>query len=63
MYIYKHTNTTISTGASPDGVVVWADGTVEALEAKNHSPFRDNPMAARVRFLGGWVLGSFHVCV
>ncbi|KAM3567082.1 hypothetical protein VYU27_010767, partial [Nannochloropsis oceanica] len=29
-------------GASPDGVIVWEDGTVEACECKNHAPFREN---------------------
>lgn len=29
-------------GASPDGVIQWADGTVSAFETKNHAPFREN---------------------
>ena len=29
----------VQIGASPDGIVVYLNGTIEALEVKNHSPF------------------------
>jgi hypothetical protein len=34
-------------GASPDGIIHWPDGRVEALECKNHSPFREGGARGR----------------
>ena len=33
-------------GASPDGLIIYGDGTVEVLEVKCHSPFADNALYA-----------------
>jgi hypothetical protein len=45
-------------GATPDGVLCYSDGRIEALEVKNHCPFFSN--AGRKR-RGGKVRGSFSI--
>lgn len=36
-------------GASPDGVVQWPNGTLEAIEVKNHAPFREGGATKKSR--------------
>ena len=41
-YHQDNTDTSLLIGATPDGLLEYSDGTLEALEVKNHSPFHSN---------------------
>ena len=41
-YHQDNTDTSLLIGAAPDGLLEYSDGTLEALEVKNHSPFHSN---------------------